>query len=124
MNSKEALEFLTEGICNCPNCSKYVECMNLDESESVCENAKFIIKQDLIRLEQLEKENQELRKRETPIILDGVVEINPKVFYGICDKCGSPNRLAQHYDDKQKKWIKQGYCIHCGQKYDWSDNNE
>ena len=58
MNSKEALEFLTEGICNCTNCSKYAECMELDEHESVCENAKFIIKKDLVRLEQLEIANK------------------------------------------------------------------
>ena len=62
MNSREALEFLTEGICNCPQCSKYVECMDLDESESVCENAKFIIKKDLKKLEQLEKENAKLKQ--------------------------------------------------------------
>lgn len=62
MTSREALEFLTEGICNCPQCSKYVECMDLDESESVCENAKFIIIKDLKRLEQLEKENTKLKQ--------------------------------------------------------------
>lgn len=56
MNSKEALEFLTE-YSHCQFCSKYEECHQLDESESVCENAKFIIKKELNRLEQLEKEN-------------------------------------------------------------------
>ena len=75
------------------------------------------------KCKQLEKENQELKKRETPIILHGV-GIEEDVFYGICDICGSTNRLAEHYDHKQQKWIKQGYCIHCGQKYDWSENND
>lgn len=81
------------------------------------------IKQDLNRLEQLEKENAKLKKRETPSKLHGVY-FNEDIFYGRCDYCGSTNRLAQHYDHKQQKWIKQGYCIHCGQKYDWSEHND
>ena len=52
MNSLEALEFLTETWGQCHHCSKYAKCMELPTHESICENAKFIIKQDLIQKEQ------------------------------------------------------------------------
>lgn len=56
MNSKEALEFLTETWGQCYRCSKYDECHQLEEHETICENAKFIIIKSLNRLEKLEKE--------------------------------------------------------------------
>lgn len=56
MNSKEALEFLTEIWGQCYRCSKYDECHQLKEHETICENAKFIILKSLDRLEELESQ--------------------------------------------------------------------
>lgn len=56
MTNKEAIEFLSElAYYGCQFCSKYEECQKLDNSESICENAKFIIIKSLNRLEKLEQ---------------------------------------------------------------------
>lgn len=56
MNNKEALKFLSElASYGCYQCSKYDECHQLKEHETICENAKFIILKSLDRLEKLEQ---------------------------------------------------------------------
>ena len=65
---------------------------------------------------------QELVDKETPINMVGV--LHNGVTYGFCSYCGGGQHLVEHYDQNQKKWIKQGYCCHCGKKYDWSVKNE
>ena len=65
---------------------------------------------------------KELVDKETPIKTVGV-SMNGR-DYGFCERCGSGIHLAQHYDEKEKKWIKKCYCFHCGQHLDWSDEND
>ena len=57
MNSKEALDILL-AMPNCSECEKYGECF----TKPYCKELKDSIKQDLDRLEQLEKENTKLKQ--------------------------------------------------------------
>lgn len=69
------------------------------------------------------EENEEYKNKETPIKTTGV-ETEPRAYYGMCDSCGSGIRLCQHYNSEKEKWIKECYCPYCGQKLDWSDEDE
>ena len=91
MNSKEALEFLTETWGQCYRCSKYDECHQLEEHETICENAKFIIIKSLNRLEKLEKDHNKLKEKykhraETSNDLCKAVKQYEKAFEILSDK--------------------------------------
>lgn len=106
MRTEQALEFLSElAYHGCQFCSKYEECNKLDNSESICENAKFIILKSLNRLE---KENKKLL-------------INKNIAQGIATNLKQEN-------DKLKKGIKilvetlgikLRYCVYDGKIDDW-----
>lgn len=100
-NSKEALNKIINHKCY--------------EKESSCwDYIKTLYKEEVESL-------QELVDKETPMKTIGV--LHNGVTYGFCGYCGGGQHLVEHYDDKQQKWIKQGYCCHCGKKYDWSGDN-
>lgn len=97
--------------------NKYQEALDYIKSIEVCpEECIYVADFDEVNI------LQELVDKETPIKTSGV-ETEPGAYYGMCESCGSGIRLGKHYDNEKEKWIKECYCLHCGQKLDWSSED-